>query len=370
MRAAPGGMLWLTLTGQNASIRKSTMLTRTLAIPLLLTAALASCSSSSSSTAVDSTNSSSAATTSTAAVTTTTSPRAKVSAMGTYAVGRIEVTYVDSSRKTDANNDFKGAPTRTIHTNIWYPAVGTPTDGAVDNAAPDVEHGRYPMILFSHGNTALAAVYGANTVAWASAGYVVVGPDYPLSNRDAPGGPKATDLVNQPADAKFIIDKVLADDDAKLKGIIDAQHIGATGHSLGAMTSLGLAYTKCCTDPRIKAVIPMAGARWLVDKDENYFTGTPVPLLLMHGDADGTVPYSASVSAYKDAKAPKMFITIPGGSHYGPFIGLGDPLNDATREITTAFFDRWLKDDVNALDRVRTQVKNTLGAMTLQEQLR
>ena len=343
---------------------------RTLVAPLLLTLTLASCSSGGSSTAASSTKPSTAATTSTLAATTTTLPRAKVAAMGTYAVGRIQVTYVDSTRKTDANNDFKGAPTRTIHTNIWYPATGTPTDGAVDNAPPDVEHGRYPMIVFSHGNTALSAVYGANTVAWASAGYVVVGPDYPLSNRDAPGGPKATDLVNQPADAKFIIDRVLADDDAKLKGIIDGERIGATGHSLGGMTSLGLAYTPCCTDPRVKAVIPMAGARWLLDKDENYFTGAPVPLLLIHGDADATVPYASSANAYNDAKAPKMLITIPGGNHFGPFIGLGDPLNDVTREITTAFFDRWLKDDVNALDRVRSGVKTTLGAMTLQEQLR
>ena len=342
---------------------------RTLTISLIVAVGATACAGKSISTASGNPKPV-GGTTSTIAPTATTLPRSTVVSLGTYAVGRIEVTYVDATRKTGPNNAFKGAPTRTLHTNIWYPAVGGPTDGATDNAAPDVAHGRYPMILFSHGNTALAAIYGANTVAWASAGYVVVGPDYPLSNRDAPGGPNPQDLVNQPADAKFVIDSVLGDNEAKLKGIIDPNRIGATGHSLGAMTSLALAYTKCCTDTRIKAVIPMAGARWLVDKEANYFTGPAVPLLLMHGDADGTVPYTASVSAYKDAKAPKMFITIPGGSHYGPFIGLGSPLNDVTRQITTAFFDRWLKDDVNALDRVHSGVKNTLGAMTLQEQLR
>ena len=304
------------------------------------------------------------------ATTTTQLPHARVAALGTYGVGRIEVTYVDSTRPTAANKEFKGLPTRTLHTTIWYPATTNPGPTITDNAAPDTAHGRYPMILFSHGNTAFAGIYFANTSAWASAGYVVVGPDYPLSNGHAPGGPKPTDLVNQPADAKFVIDRVLADNETKFKGIIDPDRIGATGHSLGAMTSLGMAYTTCCTDARIKAVIPMAGGRWLLDKDENYFKGPSVPLLLMHGDGDGTVPYAASASAYLIAKAPKMFVTIPGGTHYGPFIGIGSPLNDVTRQITTAFFDRWLKGDVNALARLRTVVKNTLGKMTLQEQIR
>ena len=46
---------------------------------------------------------------------------------------------------------------------------------------------------------------------WASRGYVVALPLFPLTNSATPGGPIAQDVQNQPADVSFVIDKVLAE---------------------------------------------------------------------------------------------------------------------------------------------------------------
>src|SRR5205823_68984 len=72
--------------------------------------------------------------------------------IGTNAVGRIEQTFVDDSRPTNANGSFAGAPNRTLHTTIFYPATGKPGDAVTPDAAPDRKHGPYPLILYSHGN--------------------------------------------------------------------------------------------------------------------------------------------------------------------------------------------------------------------------
>lgn len=42
---------------------------------------------------------------------------------------------------------------------------------------------------------------------------------------------------------------------------------------------------------------------------------SPIPLLLIHGDADNIVQFESSQNLYKLAKEPKTFWTIPGGLH-------------------------------------------------------
>ncbi len=305
--------------------------------------------------------------------TTSAGPTARVAAVGTYGVGQIETTYVDKTRRTDANGPaFPGAKTRTLHTIVVYPAATGKfqAEEATANAKPDVAHGRYPLVIFSHGNRTVAAVYLGNAIGLASAGYVVVLPDYPLSRITTPGGPKPTDVKNQPADASFVLTSLVADNQKLLGGIIDPSRIGAMGHSLGAFTTLGLTYAKCCTDARIGAAISLAGAMWGIDKEANYFTGPNVPVLFFHGDADETVPYKGARTAYLAAKAPKAFITLPGGNHVGPFLGSGNPLALPFIKTFVPWFDRFLKRDVNALDALRTAVANSTGVFKLEEQIR
>jgi|CXWL01.1.fsa_nt_gi fermentation-respiration switch protein FrsA (DUF1100 family) len=335
---------------------------------------VAACGSGSESTPAEPTSSNTSAATIGATTTTSTTTTASVVARrGTYAVGERRETYVDTSRPTDPNGDFTGAPERTLETVIWYPASGTATiEDEVAESTPDAsldtENGPYPLIIMSHGWTANPAVYQTLGHTWASAGYVVAAPAYPLSNTNAPGGPIIGDVKNQPADASFVIAQVLAD--TALSPVIDIEHIGAAGHSLGAITTFGLAFSQCCSDDRIDAAIPMSGIAGLVDGGANYFRSAAVPVLIFHGTDDTTVPYGSSVDAYAKAKAPKAFVTFAKGDHIWPYIGGGaDARRVAFQDMTTAWFDRWLKNDEAAIDRLRDAVTASDPAASLQEDL-
>jgi dienelactone hydrolase len=286
---------------------------------------------------------------------------------GTYAVGRIEQTFVDNTRPTKAHADFPGAPTRTLHTTLYYPSVGGPADPVAADARPDRKHGPYPMILFSHGNNSFGAEYERLLRQWASAGYVIAAPDYPLSNQNGPGDADASDVENQPADAHFVIDRVLASSSKRsgpLSHLVDAKRIGASGHSLGAITTYRLVYQTCCRDRRIKAAATMSG---LAGTAPDYFSGISTPLLAEHGDADTTLPYAGGVAAFANAGAPKFFLTLVGGGHTPPYRGAPDAQPTTVAHVTLDFFDRYVKNDRGGLERLRRDADQP-GVATLQEQ--
>jgi dienelactone hydrolase len=292
-----------------------------------------------------------------------------VAAIGTIAVGRVEQSFVDDARPTHANGSFSGAPNRTLHTTIYYPARGKAGDTVTPGAAPDRKHRPYPLILFSHGHNSFGAEYEPLLRQWASAGYVVAAPDYPLSSKDAPGGATAADLTEQPADARFVIDRTLAASSKKsgpLAGMVDSKRIGASGHSLGAMTTYRLVYDTCCADKRVKAAAPMSG---LAGDPPQFFTGISTPLLAEHGDADGTLPYQRGADSFAKASPPKFFLTLVGGGHTPPYRGASAPAPTTVAHVTLDFFDRYLKNDRSALARLR-QDANQPGVATLQEQAR
>jgi dienelactone hydrolase len=295
--------------------------------------------------------------------------QSKAAPMGTYAVGRVEQTFVDDSRPTKAKQGFEGAPNRTLHTTIYYPARGTAGEAVTPDATPDRKHGPYPMILYSHGHNSFGAEFEPLLRQWASAGYVIAAPDYPLSNKYTPGGADASDLGEQPADAHFVIDRMLASSSKRsgqLSHLVDANHIGASGHSLGALTTYSLVYETCCADKRIKAAAPMSG---VAGDAPAFFSGISTPLLAEHGDADTTIPYPAGAGTFAKAGPPKFFLTLIGGAHTPPYRGAADPAPTAVAHVTLDFFDRYLKNDRAALKRLRHDADQP-GVATLQEQVR
>jgi dienelactone hydrolase len=246
---------------------------------------------------------------------------AEVLAPGPFPVGVTTMNFTDASRPTMSNGTFPGAPTRSLVTEVWYPAAGgAGVAGQETRDAPlaGMEE-PYPLIVYSHGflSTRLGGAYLARGLA--SRGYVVAAPDFPLTNINAPGGPNLDDVVEQPNDVRFLIDRLLILSDTPgslLSGGIDADRIGLVGLSLGAMTTMLATYHPALRDPRVQAAAVLAGPGCIFTAA--FYGNRRVPLLLVHGDIDAIVPYAENaVLAYQEAPPPKYLLTLVGGSHTG-----------------------------------------------------
>jgi predicted dienelactone hydrolase len=195
--------------------------------------------------------------------------------------------------------------------------------------------------------------------AWARSGYVVAAPRLP------------PDVVNEPGDISFVITELLrlsSGTSGPYAGLVDARRIGVAGHSAGGATVLGVAFNSCCLDRRIRAGVVMAGDAPTFPGGA-YFTGMHTPLLVVHGVADPTVPFAEGRSIFTNALAPKMMLTVPASDvpsadHARPYVGTENrPLADTllVMATTTGFFDRYLRDDGDAVGRMRKAVDAEVG---------
>jgi predicted dienelactone hydrolase len=293
------------------------------------------------------------------------SASAKQSQDGPYAIGMRSYTFVDKSRPTAPNGTYPGASSRTLPTMLLYPARGRAGGAAVENARPLATKGGFPLIVFSHGFGANGPAYKPLLELLVRRGYVVAAPTFPLSSSGAPGGPKLGDYVNQPGDVSYEITRVLRlrRNHRGLAKTISRDHIGAAGHSLGAITTYGVAFNSCCLDRRIDAAVPISGIL-LPFGTGTFFTKPTPPLLAIHGNQDGTVPYSASADAYSKAPAPKALLTLDKAPHT-PFSA---PWLDPIVRTTTDFLDGYLKGDRKALKRLGKD-GNVAGVSSLQQKL-
>jgi dienelactone hydrolase len=254
---------------------------------------------------------------------TTTPPPPASPAAGPMPVAQTSLPLVDTSRQA------RSGP-RVLTTSVWYP----PASG-----------GQYPLIVFAHGFNVTPASYAGLLQSWARAGYVVAAPTFPLTNSGTPGGPDETDVVNQPADIRFVIDQLLAADakQGPLADLIDPHKIGVAGHSDGAITAAAVAYNTCSRDPRISAAVVMAGAELGVPGG-SYFPSGSAPLLVAQGTADRSNNPLNSLQLYNDDGAgPKYLVELPGASHEGPFMQ-SNPGADLVEQATVDFFGRYLKN--------------------------
>ena len=270
-----------------------------------------------------------------------------------YGVGMLSETFVDPHRVTPAWGSAPQLPSRSLVSTLYYPSASPASKKPVKGAAPDRRGGPYPLIVFAHGLGGAPEDYSSVLAGWASAGFVVAAPLFPLSSSATPGGPDGGDIVNQPADMSFVIDSVLALDaqpTGTLAGLVDRNEIGAAGHSNGAITVLGLVANTCCRDPRVKAAVVMAGTT------EGFGSGTydlpsAPPLLLVHGTADQLVPYRSAVLVFDQARGPKGLLTIHDGSHQSA-AGLSAASSAEVMATTTEFFDAYLRHQPGAAARI------------------
>jgi dienelactone hydrolase len=260
-------------------------------------------------------------------------------------VGSRTYDWFDASRPTPANGNYRARRGRELVTTIWYPAIGPADNVSHRGATPDHARGPFPVVLLAHGHAGEPSDYAAVATNWASRGYIVVAPAFPLSQRRALGGPSFADLLQQPGDLSYALTRVLLlnlEPGSWLNGLIDARRVGAVGHSMGAWTVLALAANACCRDPRVKAAIVLAGEMAPGFSTKFFTTPTP-PLLFVHARDDATVPYNAGARAYKAARAPKYFLTLPIGGHLAPYFGAGNPEGASVLQVTNEFLDHYLR---------------------------
>jgi dienelactone hydrolase len=264
---------------------------------------------------------------------------------GTYAVGELTETFVDASRPTQSADGQGDAPTRTLVTVIRYPQGDGP----------------FPLIVLAHGQTGHPSKFTQLTTAWASAGFVVAAPVFPLTSNQATFE-TISDYANQPADMSFVIDQILArsdDDHGPLARRVDKRHIGVAGLSLGGATVYGITFDNCCRDDRVDAGLVMAGFLLPYD-DENEFP--PAPLLIIHGNGDprGRDPYGM-------ASAPKYLMTLERATHSPPFEDTPDPADELVVRVTVDFWDAFLYEQRSALDALSTNA-TVPGVATLEQE--
>jgi dienelactone hydrolase len=253
-------------------------------------------------------------------------------------VTRTTLALVDRTRPTAAQGGAAEQSTRTLVTVVSHPKR---------------QRGPLPLIVFATGVGGTATNYAPVYDDWVRAGYVIAAPEFPLSGEHAPGGPNAGDLANQPGDIAFIVRELIARNEArgKLHGLIDTDRIAIAGKSLGAVTVFASGYDPKQQIPDLRAVIAMTGTA--ID-DGTFFKGIHTPLLLLHGDADTTVPIDGSRAAFAKAEGPAFFVTLLGQTHGSAFQGDGSPAAEIVADTSVDFLNRYVKDRPRALDRLLT----------------
>ena len=283
---------------------------------------------------------------------------------GVFPVGITSFTVVDASRPTPANAAQPGKPSRTLPVRVWYPAVAPDPASARDddfasitdpspqfNAPPATGSGPFPLIVFSHGLGASPAMYGDLLASWASEGFVVAAPAFPLSNQDAPGGADAGDVSNQPGDVSAVITRAIelsaTAEGRALAGMIDGEHIGVAGHSNGGITTAGIIGQSCCHDRRVDAAIIVAGTSQLFPGGTFDWSQTP-PLLIVHGEDDTLIPLDEGKRLFNNARTPKGLFTVLGGDHMS-YLLRNSKAFPITAKATLDFWKGYLKSDSTAV---------------------
>jgi predicted dienelactone hydrolase len=253
-----------------------------------------------------------------------------------YTTAATDEILVDDTRPTPAVPALgvDAAPSRTIPVRVVYPARGE----RPDDVRP--AKGRFPLILYAPGNGANRVDLPPVVASWAEQGYVVVVPEFPVSSRARQNLAAVDDWAAQPADVRFVLDTALRGEGIGGTGpMIDRRHVGLAGHSLGAVSVLGVAFGSD-PDPRVDAVVTFAGVPLLADAD---VSSRAVPLLLFHGDDDPVIPADQSRAMFAAAAGPRALVLVTGGGHSTYLRDTEEAIRAFLLDATTTFWDTTLR---------------------------
>lgn len=335
---------------------------------------------------------------------------------GPFLVGVRTEVFVDQDRTCA----ITGKP-RTLVTEIWYPAVTdakAPPNRFTDFFGLDearlaagklvmsrfggdfdqlnerfrnvarrgaaLREGKFPLLVFSHGNGGFRHQNTFQAEYLASHGYVVVAPDH-TGNAAVSLLPDQVVIYSsqtrtperrddRPRDVSFLIThlgKLNEESGHWLAGHVAVDRCGALGHSFGG-------FTVCRAielDARIKAILPMTLAGTLAETTES--KPCAVPLMVLLGDKDRTVGERGnqrSTAYFDHATGPKYLLNFKDAGHYtftemaqinpkwGDGLGVekdkegnvtqtfSDAIEDQriTNEYSVGFFDAFLNSDESA----------------------
>jgi predicted dienelactone hydrolase len=350
---------------------------------------------------------------------------------GTHPVG------VTSIELTDETRD------RNVPVEIWYPAAddakGPPTVYDVEamgmviaelrspldahrDAAAWEDGGPRPVVLLSHGASSSRFANVSLAEVLASHGYVVAAPDHPgHTTADTVFGvseeARAQSALDRPMDLSRVIDaldRLSAEDDGVLSGLVDMDRIAVAGHSFGGRAALAMVGAEfdvareehdCetdpsdrdCTavpifapeaeggryryrDPRVKAALLISPAGWEFYK-KNGISKVDAPVLLVGGDEDKDTPFVEKQRPIFDAlESPHYLLELKSAGHLtatdvcsivestgllgkavggekardgcGPEFMSSRKALDRVSNASLAFFDRWLSDEPGAEERL------------------
>jgi dienelactone hydrolase len=265
-----------------------------------------------------------------------------------FAVGIRAITFVDTSRTVRFPGQQPGL--RKLVTVIRYPAVGPASRVDVPGAPPARTAGPFPLVIFGHGFAVTPGPYSRLLQAWTSAGYVVAAPIFPLENRNAPGGPNESDLVNQPRDMSFVISRMLAlaaGHRGLFAGLITPGEIAVTGQSDGGETALAAAYDLEFLDRRVRAAVILSGAE-IPGVGGFDFPAPSPPLLATQGTVDTINRPGFTYAFFNIAPRPKFLLTLLGASHLPPYT-TEEPQLTIVEHVSTDFLNAYLKHTRGAL---------------------
>jgi predicted dienelactone hydrolase len=225
---------------------------------------------------------------------------------------------------------------------VWYPTATAEQSYAY---SPDISSsiakdgqllegcGKFPLIIFSHGLTGCGTQSIFFTETLARNGYIVVAPDHKDALQCSVDGSHPTVVAaKEPAimdpiswnDASYQsrrddIEKVLNGvlQDSLLKAIIDTNHIGIAGHSLGGYTALAMVGGwPSWKDPRFKAALLLSPYS-LPFSIYNTLMYVNVPLMYQgaQGDTYITPSLEGKAGAYAQSNPPKYFVKLFNGDH-------------------------------------------------------
>ena len=274
---------------------------------------------------------------------------------------------------TDANPQQKDYNWGTIEMVEWTSADGIPLKGMLVKPENFDPNKKYPMIVnfYERNSDGIyrhrAPSYGRSTINYpfyASRGYLIFNPD--ITYRDGYPGESALNCVIPGVTA--LIDK----------GLVDKENIGVQGHSWGAYQ---IAYLVTKTDifkaaesgaPVPNMISAYGGIRWWTglsrqfqyehtqsriggtpwEYPQRYIENSPIfnidkintPLLIMHNDADGHVPWYQGIEFFMSLRRlgkPSWFLNYNGEPHWP--LKMQNRIDFNIR--MTQFFDYYLKGE-------------------------